>query len=116
MGVFVDKPFIPPAVFDYFAREAVANGEFRRKIYEDQVRVPAPVEPVLSTITSPTLIVWGDQDRIIHPSSAEVFEAGIANSKLVVMKNCGHVPQLERPRELAEHMIEFLAGLGNAVD
>ena len=106
--VFVNKPFIPSAVADYFANTAVANGEFRRKIYADQIRTPAPVEPILSAIRAPTLIVWGDQDRIIHPSSAEVFRTGITNAKFILMENCGHSPQLERPEELAGHILDFL--------
>ncbi len=51
------------------------------------------LESKLDKITAPTLIVWGDSDRVIHISSVPIFEKGIKNSKSVIIKECGHVPR-----------------------
>lgn len=50
----------------------------------------------LEKIIVPTLIIYGDQE----PStdiSAPVYKSGIANSRVVVMPNCGHFPFIEQP-------------------
>jgi pimeloyl-ACP methyl ester carboxylesterase len=66
------------------------------------------LQPDLGLIKAPTLILWGDQDRLIHVSAVDVFKAGIPNSTVVVMKDCGHAPMVERPRESAEHFLKLI--------
>ena len=68
----------------------------------------------LGEITAPTLIVWGDSDWILWPWSADSFHEGIAGSQLVVIEDCGHMPELERPDELADAIVGFLGGAGPA--
>jgi 4,5:9,10-diseco-3-hydroxy-5,9,17-trioxoandrosta-1(10),2-diene-4-oate hydrolase len=63
----------------------------------------------LDTITAPTLIVWGRDDRLLPVAHAFVAERGIPNSRLTVIQACGHSPQLERPSEFNALVTEFLA-------
>ncbi len=51
----------------------------------------------IATITQPTLILWGGQDRLIPPDNAERFHRDIAGSQLVLFPSLGHVPQEEDP-------------------
>lgn len=62
----------------------------------------------LKTIQTPTLVVWGRQDELIKEERAERFHNGIAGSKLVVFDQCGHVPQMEKPAEFNQALLEFL--------
>jgi len=50
---------------------------------------------VAKNITRPTLIIWGDKDKILHVDNAKLFHKYINNSKLVILKNIGHMPMLE---------------------
>ena len=59
-------------------------------------------------INSPTLLLWGDSDGIVPPIYAEEFQRLIPDSTSVVLKNCGHIPQLERPQEFFEAVTGFL--------
>jgi pimeloyl-ACP methyl ester carboxylesterase len=59
-------------------------------------------------IAQPTLILWGDRDRILGTADAEKFEAAISNSSLVWIPGCGHVPHLEKPELTAQSIQEFL--------
>ena len=59
-------------------------------------------------ILAPTLVLWGDTDRVIDVSSTGVFEAGISDCSVVVMPQTGHVPMIERPEATAEHYLAFL--------
>ncbi len=107
--IFVKKPYIPDIIKGYFAEKAVKNRSFNEKIFQDLRAEKNTVEESLSKIKSPTLIIWGDTDRVIHVSSVEVFKKYIPNSKSVIMKDCGHSPQIERPEEVASHIFGFLS-------
>lgn len=107
--IFVKKPYIPDIIKGYFAEKAVKNRSFNEKIFQDLRAEKNIVEESLSKIKSPTLIIWGDTDRVIHVSSVDVFKKYIPNSKSVIMKDCGHSPQIERPEEVASHILGFLS-------
>ncbi|MBE9118544.1 alpha/beta hydrolase [Lusitaniella coriacea LEGE 07157] len=62
----------------------------------------------LPQIQQPTLIVWGENDRILGTKDARRFEQGIPNSQLVWIPNCGHVPHLEQPEQVAEKILSFI--------
>ena len=61
----------------------------------------------LSHIKQQTLILWGECDRILGTDDAYKFKAAIADSQLIWLKNCGHVPHLEQPQISAKHILEF---------
>ncbi len=56
----------------------------------------------------PTLIVWGDRDKIIPLVHARHAHEAIPNSRLAVMEGAGHAPQLEDPAWFAEILADFL--------
>lgn len=54
------------------------------------------LESRLHRISSPTLIVWGEQDALISSSYADLFAARIADSKVEIIPGAGHIPQVEQ--------------------
>jgi pimeloyl-ACP methyl ester carboxylesterase len=62
----------------------------------------------LAEIQVPTLIVWGEGDRILGTKDAARFHSAIVQSKLLWVPDCGHVPHLEKPEFTAQAMMEFL--------
>ncbi len=62
----------------------------------------------LSEIKQPTLIIWGREDKILGIKDAERFVSAISQSKLVWIDKCGHVPHLEKPKETAQAILEFI--------
>jgi len=62
----------------------------------------------LSSIHAPTLVVWGREDELIPVSSGEKLRDSVPGAKLVVYEHCGHVPQLEKPAEFNQALIDFL--------
>lgn len=68
-----------------------------------------PILDNLATITAPTLIVWGQQDRILPVAHAHMAEKRIPNARLHIFDPCGHLPQLERAEEFNTLVLEFLA-------
>jgi len=62
----------------------------------------------LSRLTTPTLIVWGADDRITPPHVAEEFHRLIPGSRLTIIPQCGHAPPIERPQQFAAAVDTFL--------
>ena len=56
----------------------------------------------------PTLIVWGDGDRIIPASHAEAAHAGIEGSRLDVFPGAGHFPYLDDPARFVDLLLDFV--------
>jgi pimeloyl-ACP methyl ester carboxylesterase len=62
----------------------------------------------LAELAPPTLILWGESDRILGTQDAEGFHQAIPRSKLIWIPACGHVPHLEQPQLTAQHLLNFL--------
>lgn len=69
----------------------------------------------ISSIKVPTLIIWGENDKIIPAYHAEKFGRDIENSKVVVFEKCGHVPQLEMPQKTYKEMMLFFNEINQAL-
>jgi pimeloyl-ACP methyl ester carboxylesterase len=63
----------------------------------------------LAEIACPTLVVWGDRDRVIGVRDADAFANIIPGSRKVIFEDTGHVPMLERPAEFNALLKDFLA-------
>lgn len=63
--------------------------------------------PIIRSIGVPTLIIWGENDRVIPLSFAHRFKADIPKAKLVIVKNAGHAPQEENPQRVNEAIRNF---------
>ncbi|MBD2439042.1 alpha/beta fold hydrolase [Nostoc sp. FACHB-110] len=61
----------------------------------------------LAQIKQPTLILWGDSDKILGTTDAKRFKRAIPHSQLVWIQDSGHVPHLEQPQVTAKHILEF---------
>lgn len=64
----------------------------------DGFSVPQFEDAKLSSIHLATLVVWGWQDELLPLANGEKLRDGIAGAKLVVFEQCGHVPEMEKPR------------------
>lgn len=71
-----------------------------------------PMREHLHAIEAPTLLVWGEEDRITPLAAARAFAAGLPGARLVTIPRCGHAPMLEAPAEFAGAVGGFLASLG----
>ncbi|CAN7365447.1 alpha/beta hydrolase [Aquipseudomonas alcaligenes] len=109
--VFVEKPPMPGSLKRYLAEQSMANREHYQQVFQHLVQRYVPLEPELPKITAPTLLLWGDRDRVLDVSSIEVMKPLLGKSSVVVMKECGHVPMIERPAETAAHYQAFLDSL-----
>jgi len=66
----------------------------------------------LPRIEAPTLVLWGRDDSWIPPADGELFVSSIPRARLVLLDECGHLPQVERADEVSRLLLEFLEGSG----
>ena len=63
----------------------------------------------LNSVKTPTLVVWGKQDRIIPVTHARIAVENIPGARLELFDECGHMPMLEYPDKFNRLVMEFLS-------
>jgi pimeloyl-ACP methyl ester carboxylesterase len=61
----------------------------------------------LAGVTTPTLVVWGDSDRIADVDYGRAFAAAIPGGRFELLPDTGHLPQIETPGRLLEVVWAF---------
>jgi pimeloyl-ACP methyl ester carboxylesterase len=64
----------------------------------------------LHRITASTLVVWGADDALIPAAYAAEFGKAIIGSRIEIVPNCGHIPQLEQSTTTLKLVLDFLRG------
>jgi len=62
----------------------------------------------LRRIAVPTLVLWGDSDRIVTPEYGRAYAALIPGAQFAAIAGAGHHPELEQPAAFADHVARFL--------
>ena len=68
------------------------------------------LERWLHRVSAPTLIVWGDTDRLIPPVYAQAFGALIPGARVEMVAQAGHLPHVEQRGVVSERIAAFLKG------
>ena len=63
--------------------------------------------PLLKTIKMPTLIIWGNEDRVVPVANGRRLERDLPNAQMSVIERCGHLPQEERPEDVIALMRRY---------
>ena len=84
-NIFARRPYTPKSVLRYLADHAIRNSAKSAKIFAEMQTNDPPLADRLPNITSPALIIWGDQDRVLHVSCADLFRKGIKSSGVMII-------------------------------
>jgi len=63
---------------------------------------------LLRGVATPTLLVWGREDRIIPGNAAQLYQQAIQGSTTHTLDQCGHMPEVEKPAEFVHVVLDFL--------
>lgn len=69
---------------------------------------PSAAAQSARAVRAPTLIAWGEEDRLCPSSWARRLSGELPGSEVRIIPACGHSPSLERPAELAKTILPFL--------
>lgn len=86
---------------DYLEAQGFMKETFKEVIEEN-------LAPLLPGIKTPTMIIWGKNDKITPLSDAYFMNEKITGSKLELLDNNGHAPYLDAPELLAKKILNFL--------
>ena len=86
---------------DYIKAKGVMHQSIKKVLEEDLL-------PLLPEIKTKTLIIWGEKDKMVPVKDAHIFHEKIENSKLEILSETGHSPNLEKPQELVDIILKFL--------
>ena len=110
--VMSDPPWIPGSVMGVLARERIANQALERQVFQ-QIATDS-VSAAVKGLKTPTLVVWGAEDRALSVGTVPVLQALLPNARAIVMPQVGHAPMIERPKPTAEDYVHFRETLAPA--
>ena len=87
-----------------FSREMTARLTW--KPYMFNRRLPH----LLQEVQTPTLLVWGADDRVVPMAVAQAYEAALPNASIEVVADSGHLVDMEQPGRLAELVAAHIGG------
>ncbi|MGP1352751.1 MAG: alpha/beta fold hydrolase [Parasphingopyxis sp.] len=110
MQIYADPARLPEGRIEQIQQMMAhpGNGEAFVGHLEEFV-LPDP-EADLARVAAPTLILWGDEDRVIPLDHARRIEAAIPDARLITYPGVGHAPQEEIPAETAADVRAFMEG------
>lgn len=106
--MFYSEPWMPGVLKRYYRQRWLQARGRLTKVFADITTRYVPLRPLLQDIGAPALILWGADDNILPASGAAILEAGLRQSEIVIIPQCGHLPMLEKPRVTAAHYLRFL--------
>jgi pimeloyl-ACP methyl ester carboxylesterase len=90
---YVDPSTLPPE--QVAARRA--NTETMRQVAGDPYMHDPSLFRRLPQVAVPTLVIWGESDRIFTPGYGRAFAEQIPGARFELVAGAGHLPQLEQP-------------------
>lgn len=99
--VMQKPPFIPAPVRQVLIERQIANYKLNEFIFGEVREQSGSLDGALAEqrppLATPTLIVWGDRDRVLHPSGAKILNRLLPHGEVAMMEGIGHLPMLEAP-------------------
>lgn len=111
-------PFLPWPLYSAFLRKTLARAEINEKIFSDmlatknglaETNFQQAIETTIAKGNIPTLIMWGEEDRVLDVSAAAAFKDLIPAAKVHIFEGVGHLPMVEIPNESADIYQQFLS-------
>ena len=90
---FVDPASLPPEQL----AGRLANMQTMRSIAGEPYMHDPTLLSRLPLVAVPTLVIWGESDRIFTPGYGRAYAASIPGSRFELVEKAGHLPQLEQP-------------------
>jgi abhydrolase domain-containing protein 6 len=102
-----NSPYVPGFVLEALSEKYQQRREQLLLIFNGILQTDS-LDSSLNEIHAPVLLLWGEEDRLIHVSSVKVWSEGIKDIQVKTWPGIGHMPMLEIPQESAEVYRQFL--------
>jgi pimeloyl-ACP methyl ester carboxylesterase len=82
-----------------------------RSVVDHRGQAVSALNKLHLTADLPTLLIWGDRDRVIPVAHAYAAHDALAGSRLEVLEGVGHFPHVEAPTAVADILEDFIASI-----
>jgi pimeloyl-ACP methyl ester carboxylesterase len=107
-SVFCDAGRVDPRLVEYYRRQ-FGNRRWRVGLLRTiRGTMDYCVRDRLGQVAAPTLLVSGREDRIVDCKTAAVAARELPHGQFLVLPDCGHAPQMERPSLINRLVVHFL--------
>tara|TARA_B110000027_G_scaffold100936_1_gene106777 strand:+ start:437 stop:1384 length:948 start_codon:yes stop_codon:yes gene_type:complete len=107
-NVYKDKAKVTEELVDRYFELTLRKGNRQAFVDRFKVKTDTVSYKKIKLINQRTLILWGEDDELIPLSMAYQFHNDLPNDTLVILKNAGHVPMEENPKESLKPVMKFL--------
>jgi len=120
LRLWIDGPYRKPEQVDPIVRQRAAemnlipvkNGTWITADAEPANPLNPPAIQQLDRVQVPTLVMAGALDNSEILRAADVMTAGIKGARKAILPECAHVPNMEKPAEFNQIVLEFLRNVG----
>ena len=107
-NVYANKSKVTEELVDRYLELTLRQGN--RKAFVDRIKSKndSTAYHKIKAIQQPSLVLWGEQDKLVPLKNAHRFHEDLENDTLVILKNVGHVPMEESPAESLAAVLAFL--------
>ncbi len=102
-----DRFGIDPSKLSPEALKMMAGNRAALAVYSGTSMKDAGLNQRLAGVSKPTLVVWGDSDRIADPDYGRAFADAIPGARFQLLRDTGHLPQIEMPGQLLDVVWAF---------
>lgn len=107
--LFHRRPWLPYPVAQVARDDALRNASSNVRLWNEQLSDRYLLDAQIDALRTPTLVLWGEQDRVFDVSGAEVLRQRLRSAEVHVLPQVGHLPMLEAARASASMYAKFLA-------
>jgi pimeloyl-ACP methyl ester carboxylesterase len=102
-----DRFGVDPSKLSPEALRVMAGNRATLAVYAGTSMSQAALAGRLASVAKPTLVVWGDSDRIADVDYGRAYAAAIPGARFELLKDTGHLPQIETPGQLIDAVWAF---------
>lgn len=113
--VMSKAPPLPWPLRPALMRQTIERADINQEIFSDMIATRDELlnigfeQQLSERVTMPTLIIWGDEDRVLDVSAVDVFKEKIPHAQVKIYEGIGHLPMVEIPEQTAILFSEFVA-------
>ncbi|MFC4150627.1 alpha/beta fold hydrolase [Micromonospora mangrovi] len=96
-----DPTTLPPA-----AQAVAAGNRAALAVYGGRAMTDPTLAGRLADVSVPTLVLWGDSDRIVDVDYGRAYAAAIPTARFELLSRTGHLPQLETPEQTLRALLD----------
>ncbi|HSW14060.1 MAG TPA: alpha/beta fold hydrolase [Solimonas sp.] len=103
-----NRSTLPLALAPLMYGEFIHRRHVNLHLFAEMLLTPPAAElPGVEQVSTPTLVMWGEQDRILDASCVEAFQQAIPHARIKRLQGVGHLPMIEVPLLTARNLRRF---------